>query len=49
MRAAIYDVSMLVGAGLVVAGVALLFGLAASLIAAGALMMLVTRLAVGIA
>lgn len=49
MRAALYDVSMLVGAGLVVAGVALLFGLAAALIAAGALMMLVTRLAVGIA
>jgi tetrahydromethanopterin S-methyltransferase subunit F len=49
MRAAIYDLSMLVGSGLIVAGVALLFGLAASLIVAGVLMMIVTRLAVGIA
>lgn len=49
MRAALYDVSMLVGSGLIVAGVALLCGLAASLIAAGVLIMLVTRLAVGLA
>jgi len=49
MRAALYDVSMLAGAGLVVAGVAMLGGLAAALIATGVLMMLITRLAVGVA
>jgi len=49
MRAALYDVSMLVGSGLIVAGVAMLGGLALALIAAGALIMLVTRLAVGVA
>lgn len=49
MRAALYDVSMLVGAGLVVAGVAMIGGAAAALIAAGSLIMLITRLAVSVA
>lgn len=49
MRAALYDLSMLVGAGLVVAGVAMLGGLAPALIVGGMLVMVMTRLAVGAA
>jgi hypothetical protein len=45
MRAIAYDVCMLTGAGLVVAGVAVAYGVAPALIAAGALMMALTRLA----
>lgn len=40
---------MLLGSGLVVAGVAMIGGLPAALITAGLLMLIVTRLAVGIA
>lgn len=46
MRALVYDISMLAGFGLVVAGVAMEFGLAPALIAAGASVIAMTRLAV---
>lgn len=49
MSRLVYDLSMLLGSGLVVAGVAMLGGLPAALVAAGFLVLIVTRLAVGIA
>lgn len=45
MRDMLYDLSMLVGAGLVVAGVALAYGLPGALICAGSLVMGLTVLA----
>jgi len=44
----VYDASMLAGAGLVVAGVAMTLGAGAALIAAGVLVMTLTRLALGL-
>lgn len=49
MARGIYDVCMLVGASLVVAGVAMLAGAPAALITAGVLVMMLTRWAAGLA
>jgi hypothetical protein len=45
VRDTLYDLSMLLGAGLVVAGVALVYGVPGALISSGALVMVLTVLA----